>query len=196
MRADLEAFFQRAAAASDARRHRPGATSRSRSWAPLPCRSCSPSACRTCTTTPSWPWRASAPHRNCRFVLSSRHVDTSSRTWPPSTRRASFTALWWGDDELAKSLVRRAEAAAGRCWRAGRRWLGWRPRDLRNAHLPFLEGKGLAQFFSDPLFSNGSRRGRRHAPPPRSRRSSPPEPGAHIEGLRGDCAPGRRSRCW
>jgi len=30
--------------------------------------------------------------------------------------------------------------------------LGWRPRDLGNAYLPFLQGEGLAQFFSDPVF--------------------------------------------
>jgi len=30
--------------------------------------------------------------------------------------------------------------------------LGWRPRDLRNAYLPFLSGEGCAQFFSDPVF--------------------------------------------
>ena len=30
--------------------------------------------------------------------------------------------------------------------------LGWRPRDLRLGYLPFLQGEGLAQFFSDPVF--------------------------------------------
>ncbi len=30
--------------------------------------------------------------------------------------------------------------------------LGWRPRDLRNGYLPFLQARGLAQFFSDPVF--------------------------------------------
>ena len=30
--------------------------------------------------------------------------------------------------------------------------LGWRPRDLRNAYLPFLSGEGCAQFFTDPVF--------------------------------------------
>ena len=38
--------------------------------------------------------------------------------------------------------------------------LGWRDRDLRNGYLPFLQGEGLAQFFSDPLF-----RERLDAPP-------------------------------
>ena len=30
--------------------------------------------------------------------------------------------------------------------------LGWRPRDLRQAYLPFLKGEGCGQFFSDPVF--------------------------------------------
>ena len=30
--------------------------------------------------------------------------------------------------------------------------LGWRPRDLGLAHLPFLRGQGLAQYTSDPVF--------------------------------------------
>ena len=30
--------------------------------------------------------------------------------------------------------------------------LGWRPRDLRAAYLPFLKGEGCGQFFSDPVF--------------------------------------------
>ena len=30
--------------------------------------------------------------------------------------------------------------------------LGWRPRDLRRAYLPFIKGEGCAQFFSDPVF--------------------------------------------
>lgn len=30
--------------------------------------------------------------------------------------------------------------------------LGWRPRDLDNGYLPFFEGAGLANYFSDPVF--------------------------------------------
>jgi lactate 2-monooxygenase len=30
--------------------------------------------------------------------------------------------------------------------------LGWRPRDLDLGYLPFLEGKGIAQYTSDPVF--------------------------------------------
>ena len=30
--------------------------------------------------------------------------------------------------------------------------LGWRPRDLQNAYLPFLKGDGVANYFSDAVF--------------------------------------------
>ena len=30
--------------------------------------------------------------------------------------------------------------------------LGWRPRDLQHAYLPFLKGEGVATYFSDPVF--------------------------------------------
>ena len=30
--------------------------------------------------------------------------------------------------------------------------LGWRTRDLDLAYLPFLRGKGIAQYTSDPVF--------------------------------------------
>ena len=32
---------------------------------------------------------------------------------------------------------------------------GWKPRDLQNAYLPAIEGVGLANFFSDPVFRAG-----------------------------------------
>ncbi len=33
--------------------------------------------------------------------------------------------------------------------------LAWRERDIRHAYLPFLYGKGLANYFSDPVFRSG-----------------------------------------
>jgi lactate 2-monooxygenase len=65
-----------------------------------------------------------------------------------------FQLYWWGDDELAESLVRRAEAAGygAVVLTLDTLTLGWRPRDLRNGYLPFLRGEGLAQFFGDRVF--------------------------------------------
>ena len=65
-----------------------------------------------------------------------------------------FQLYWWGDPELAESLVRRADAAGygAIVLTVDTLNLGWRPRDLRNGYLPFLKGQGLGQFFSDAAF--------------------------------------------
>jgi isopentenyl diphosphate isomerase/L-lactate dehydrogenase-like FMN-dependent dehydrogenase len=76
-----------------------------------------------------------------------------------------FQLYWPRDPEVAESLVRRAEAAGYRAivvtvdaWS-----LGWRPRDLQLAHLPFLYAKGIANYLADPVF-----RARLDAPPEES----------------------------
>jgi L-lactate dehydrogenase (cytochrome) len=65
-----------------------------------------------------------------------------------------FQLYWPRDHEIAASLVRRAEASGHSAvvvtldtWQ-----LGWRPRDLEMAYLPFLKGEGVANYFSDPVF--------------------------------------------
>ncbi|GBF07791.1 lactate 2-monooxygenase [Deinococcus aerius] len=63
--------------------------------------------------------------------------------------------LYWGtDDEVTRSFVRRAEAcgAAAIVLTLDTTLLGWRPRDLDLGHLPFLRGRGIAQYLSDPVF--------------------------------------------
>jgi len=65
-----------------------------------------------------------------------------------------FQLYWWGDPELAERLVRRAEATGygAIVLTLDTLTLGWRPRDLRNGYLPFLQAEGVAHFFSDPVF--------------------------------------------
>jgi len=65
-----------------------------------------------------------------------------------------FQLYWVNDREIVASFVERAEAAryAAIVVTLDTLTLGWRPRDLRNAYLPFLGGEGCAQFFSDPVF--------------------------------------------
>jgi len=65
-----------------------------------------------------------------------------------------FQLYWVNDREICASFVSRAEAAgyAAIVVTLDTLTLGWRPRDLRNAYLPFLSGQGCAQFFSDPVF--------------------------------------------
>jgi lactate 2-monooxygenase len=68
-----------------------------------------------------------------------------------------FQLYWPTDRAVAASLVRRAEAAGyGAVVVTLDTWtLGWRPRDLAQAYLPFLTGEGLANYFSDPAFRAG-----------------------------------------
>ena len=73
-----------------------------------------------------------------------------------------FQLYWANDREICESFVRRAEANGygAIVVTLDTLILGWRPRDLRTAYLPFISGEGCAQFFSDPVF-----RSRLDAPP-------------------------------
>ena len=100
---------------------------------------------------------SSAPPRRTR---SSR----SPRRWG---RRSRWYQLYWPRErELAASFVARAEQAGYEAivltldtW-----FLGWRPRDLQNAYLPFLKGEGVANYFSDPVFRAALREAARGGP--------------------------------
>ena len=65
-----------------------------------------------------------------------------------------YQLYWPKDKELAASFVHRAERAGyGAIVVTLDTWLlGWRPRDLGHAYLPFLKGEGVANYFSDPVF--------------------------------------------
>jgi isopentenyl diphosphate isomerase/L-lactate dehydrogenase-like FMN-dependent dehydrogenase len=65
-----------------------------------------------------------------------------------------FQLYWPADDEIAASFVSRAEAAGyGAIVLTVDTFIpGWKPRDLQQAWLPFLEGIGNANFFQDPVF--------------------------------------------
>src|SRR3954463_16168153 len=58
--------------------------------------------------------------------------------------------------DIAASFVRRAEAAGYEAIvvTLDTLILGWRPRDLGRAYLPFLRGIGLANYTSDPVFTS------------------------------------------
>jgi lactate 2-monooxygenase len=81
-----------------------------------------------------------------------------------------FQLYWPTDDDVAESLVRRAEASGygAIVVTVDTPTLGWRPRDLTLANLPFLAGIGLANYLSDPVF--------------RSRLAEPPESSADALG--------------
>jgi lactate 2-monooxygenase len=68
-----------------------------------------------------------------------------------------FQLYWPNDPELLESFVGRAGAAGYGaivvtvdCFIPG-----WKPRDLQQAWLPFLEGSGNANYFQDPVFRAG-----------------------------------------
>jgi lactate 2-monooxygenase len=65
-----------------------------------------------------------------------------------------FQLYWSTSDELVESLVGRAEACGYEAIvvTLDTTILGWRTRDLDLAYLPFLRGKGIAQYTSDPVF--------------------------------------------
>jgi lactate 2-monooxygenase len=65
-----------------------------------------------------------------------------------------FQLYWSKSRELVASFVERAErcGCGAMVVTLDTTMLGWRTRDLDMAYLPFLEGKGIAQYTSDPVF--------------------------------------------
>jgi isopentenyl diphosphate isomerase/L-lactate dehydrogenase-like FMN-dependent dehydrogenase len=65
-----------------------------------------------------------------------------------------FQLYWSSDPDLAASFLRRAEAAGYEAVvvTVDTPMLAWRERDLAEAYLPFLQGHGLANYLSDPVF--------------------------------------------
>jgi lactate 2-monooxygenase len=67
-----------------------------------------------------------------------------------------FQLYWTTNPEVTASLARRAEAAgySALVVTLDTAILGWRERDLQHPYLPFLQGQGLANFFTDPVFGS------------------------------------------
>lgn len=65
-----------------------------------------------------------------------------------------FQLYWSKSNELVASFVRRAEqcGCSAIVVTLDTTMLAWRPRDLNLGYLPFMEGKGIAQYTSDPVF--------------------------------------------
>ena len=65
-----------------------------------------------------------------------------------------YQLYWPNDHEIAASIVARAEAAGYEAIVVTLDTFipGWKPRDLQQAWLPFLEGVGNANFLQDPVF--------------------------------------------
>lgn len=100
-----------------------------------------------------------AAHEGVPFVFSNQAsvpmeacAEAMERVRPGAPRY--FQLYWSTSDALVRSFVRRAEACG--CGAVvltlDTTLLGWRPRDLDLGSLPFLHGKGIAQYTSDPVF--------------------------------------------
>ena len=68
-----------------------------------------------------------------------------------------FQLYWANDRRLMESFVGRAERAGyGAIVVTVDTFIpGWKPRDLQQAWLPFLEGMGVGNYFQDPVFREG-----------------------------------------
>ena len=89
------------------------------------------------------------------FVFSnqaSRPMEEAARAMGDAPRW--FQLYWSTSNDLVASLVSRAEACGcgAIVLTLDTTMLGWRIRDLDLAYLPFLRGKGIAQYTSDPVF--------------------------------------------
>ena len=72
----------------------------------------------------------------------------------PATAPRWYQLYWPKDRELAVSFLERAAAAGYRALvvTLDTYTMGWRPRDLDGAFLPFLKGVGNQNYFADPVF--------------------------------------------
>jgi len=106
------------------------------------------------------------------FVFSnqaSRPMEESARAMGDAPRW--FQLYWSTSNELVASLAGRAErcGCSAIVLTLDTTMLGWRVRDLDLAYLPFLRGKGIAQYTSDPVFLDALQETLRQAPPPSGR---------------------------
>ncbi|WP_433624255.1 lactate 2-monooxygenase [Halomicrococcus sp. NG-SE-24] len=67
---------------------------------------------------------------------------------------AWFQLYWSADRDVTASFLRRAEEAGYEAVvvTVDTPMMGWRERDVDRAYLPFLDGEGVANYFSDPAF--------------------------------------------
>jgi isopentenyl diphosphate isomerase/L-lactate dehydrogenase-like FMN-dependent dehydrogenase len=88
-------------------------------------------------------------------ILSTASPNTMEAVAQEMGQSSRWYQLYWPKErDLAASFVARAEQAGyGAVVVTLDTWLlGWRPRDLQNAYLPFLKGEGVANYFNDPVF--------------------------------------------
>jgi len=88
-------------------------------------------------------------------TMSSRTIEEVAQEAGKVARSPRWFQLYWGKNpELTASMVQRAERAgySALVVTLDTHLLGWRERDLHHGYLPFMQGQGLANYFSDPVF--------------------------------------------
>ena len=90
------------------------------------------------------------------YVFSSQGCNPLEDTAEAMAGTPFWHQLYWSTDEpLVDSMIRRAESAGARALvvTLDTTTLGWRPQDLNLGSLPFARGQGIAQYTSDPRFT-------------------------------------------
>jgi lactate 2-monooxygenase len=89
------------------------------------------------------------------MVISNQASTSMEQIAAASTAARWFQLYWSSSDDLVASLVGRAEASGCEAIvvTLDTHLLGWRPRDLGLGYLPFSRGRGIAQYTSDPVFT-------------------------------------------
>jgi lactate 2-monooxygenase len=98
--------------------------------------------------------RAAATQR-VPVILSTASSHTMEDVAETMGQASRWYQLYWPKDrDLALSFVSRAERSGYEVLvvTLDTTMLGWRPRDLNLAYLPFLKGEGIANYLSDPVF--------------------------------------------
>jgi lactate 2-monooxygenase len=88
-------------------------------------------------------------------TMSSRTIEEVAQAADKVAESPRWFQLYWGKNpELTASMVQRAERAgySALVVTLDTHSLGWRERDLHHGYLPFMQGQGLANYFSDPVF--------------------------------------------
>jgi L-lactate dehydrogenase (cytochrome) len=89
------------------------------------------------------------------FILSTAASHSMEQVADAMGEASRWYQLYWPKDrELASSFLERAQRAgyAAIVVTLDTWLLGWRPRDLTHAYLPFLKGEGVANYLTDPVF--------------------------------------------
>ena len=95
------------------------------------------------------------------YVFSSQGCNPLEETAEAMRGTPFWHQLYWSTDEpLVDSMIQRAERAGAQALvvTLDTTTLGWRPQDLNLGSLPFARGQGIAQYTSDPRFTEIVRR--------------------------------------